>query len=54
MPHPERAQCLAQVPEYLEGEWGERRRSAAGTSELEGEGPGLTLFRALARALAHA
>jgi phosphoribosylformylglycinamidine synthase subunit PurQ / glutaminase len=52
MPHPERAQILAQIPEDLPGPWGERRRAAwrrAGV--LEGEGPGLFLFRALARAL---
>lgn len=51
MPHPERAQLLAQVPEALAGEWGERRRRAATARELETAGPGLALFRALARAL---
>lgn len=50
MPHPERAQELAQVPVWLQGPWGERRRAARGR-QLEQEGPGLQLFRALARAL---
>ncbi len=52
MPHPERAQVLAQVPESLPGLWGERRREAAGAADrLEADGPGMLLFRALARAL---
>lgn len=49
MPHPERAQWLAQVPERLPGAWGERRRRAG--AEPDADGPGLILFRALARAL---
>lgn len=52
MPHPERAQTLAQVPEDLPGSWGERRRAARNLDALEGDGPGLQLFRALRRALA--
>lgn len=50
MPHPERAQDLAQVPEWLDGAWGGRRRAAGGRG-LDGDGPGLALFRALARVL---
>ena len=50
MPHPERAQDLAQVPEWLHGTWGEHRRAATGR-DLDGDGPGLRLFRALAREL---
>jgi phosphoribosylformylglycinamidine synthase len=50
MPHPERAQDLAQVPEWLHGTWGEHRRAATGR-DLDGDGPGLRLFRALARVL---
>jgi len=49
MPHPERAQRLAQVPEHLPGPWGDRRRRAGGSAALDGEGPGLELFRRLAR-----
>lgn len=51
MPHPERAQVLAQVPEDFVGAWGERRRAAKSARELEADGPGLFLFRALAAAL---
>jgi phosphoribosylformylglycinamidine synthase subunit PurQ / glutaminase len=50
MPHPERAQDLAQVPEWLDGTWGDRRRAAGGRG-LDGDGPGLRLFQALARTL---
>jgi phosphoribosylformylglycinamidine synthase len=50
MPHPERAQDLAQVPEWLDGAWGERRRAARGRA-LDGDGPGLRIFHALARVL---
>ncbi len=50
MPHPERAQDLAQVPEWLAGTWGDRRRAARGR-ELENAGPGMRIFQALARAL---
>lgn len=51
MPHPERAQVLAQVPESLAGPWGERRRAGNSAAVLSEEGPGLALFRALARFL---
>lgn len=51
MPHPERAQVLAQVPPWLEGAWGERRRQGHTAEALEVEGPGMFLFHALARAL---
>jgi len=54
MPHPERAHLLAQVPEDLPGAWGDRRRAARGAEALLGAGPGLFLFRALARALQEA
>lgn len=48
MPHPERAQSLAHVPEDLPGPWGERRRAARSAGALLAPGPGLLLFRALA------
>lgn len=51
MPHPERAQILAQVPEDLPGRWGDARRRARRTDGLASDGPGLALFRALAREL---
>jgi phosphoribosylformylglycinamidine synthase subunit PurQ / glutaminase len=52
MPHPERAQVLGQVPEQALGVWGERRRAARGDgAALLADGPGLVVFRALARAL---
>ncbi len=51
MPHPERAQLLAQVPESLAGPWGERRRAGSSADALAQDGPGIQLFRALARAL---
>ncbi len=48
MPHPERASWLRQVPEDLPGEWGRRRRKAAGRTELlEGEGPGRRFFSSM-------
>jgi hypothetical protein len=49
MPHPDRALRLAQVPDWLPGPWGDRRR--ARDADLEAEGPGMAIFRALARAL---
>jgi phosphoribosylformylglycinamidine synthase len=49
MPHPERAAWLYQVPETLEGPWGERRRRAQGV-ELLGAGPGRVLYEELLRA----
>ncbi len=51
MPHPERAQILAQVPEDLSGPWGDARRRGGRTGDLSADGPGLALFRALARCL---
>ena len=51
MPHPERAQCLGQVPETLPGPWGERRRRTAGNwTALQGPGPGRALFAAMVAA----
>ena len=50
MPHPERAQDLAQVPEWLDGALGRTPPGRAGR-EPEADGPGLRLFRALARTL---
>ncbi len=51
MPHPERCAWLGQVPEMLEGPWGERRRAAAGNWEaLRGPGPGLAIFEAMVTA----
>lgn len=49
MPHPDRALRLAQVPDWLPGPWGERRRNR--NADLESDGPGMAIFRALARAL---
>jgi hypothetical protein len=51
MPHPDRALRLAQVPDWLPGPWGDRRRAARTQAELEADGPGMRLFRALAGAL---
>jgi phosphoribosylformylglycinamidine (FGAM) synthase-like amidotransferase family enzyme len=52
MPHPERAQSLAQVPLDLPGAWGERRRRARSEGEsLWGAGPGAGIFLSLAYAL---
>lgn len=52
MPHPERAIQLRQVPSWLPGPWGERRRAARGRADLlAGPGPGLVVFGALAAAL---
>lgn len=52
MPHPERAAWLYQVGWEVEGEWGERRRAAAGNRALlEGPGPGLAIFRSMRRYL---
>jgi phosphoribosylformylglycinamidine synthase len=53
MPHPERSSWLRQVPQDLPGEFGARRRAAAGDlAALEGAGPGRGLFESLAAALA--
>jgi phosphoribosylformylglycinamidine synthase len=52
MPHPERAQSLAQVPLDLPGPWGERRRRARTEGEsLWSAGPGAGIFLSLAYAL---
>lgn len=51
MPHPDRALRLAQVPDWLPGPWGERRRAARSHAELESDGPGMRIFRGLAAAL---
>ncbi len=51
MPHPERGAWLGQVPEELEGEWGERRRNAVGDwMKLGAEGPGMAILRAMVEA----
>jgi phosphoribosylformylglycinamidine synthase I len=48
MPHPERATWLRQVPEDVGGEWGRRRRGAAGhAARMEDEGPARRFFAAL-------
>jgi len=51
MPHPDRALRLAQVPDWLPGPWGDRRRAARTHEELESDGPGMALFRSLADSL---
>lgn len=52
MPHPERGAWLRQVPETIQGPWGERRQSAARQiSLLEGPGPGFKFFQSLAEYL---
>jgi len=52
MPHPERAQSLAQVPLDWPGPWGERRRRAReSAAELWSAGPGAGVFLSLAYAL---
>ena len=43
MPHPERASWLYQIPRYLPGPWGLKRRRAAG-KELNARGPGRLVF----------
>ncbi len=53
MPHPERAAWLGQVPEMLEGPWGEKRRCAMGNwAQLAGAGPGRGIFDCLVAAAA--
>jgi phosphoribosylformylglycinamidine synthase I len=48
MPHPERATWLRQVPEDIGGQWGRKRRGAAGdAARMEDEGPGRRFFAAL-------
>jgi phosphoribosylformylglycinamidine synthase I len=51
MPHPERANWLYQLPQYLVGEWGELRRRAR-REELMGPGPGRVVFREFVEAAA--
>lgn len=49
MPHPERAYWLWQVPPWLQGEWGNRRRQRYHTRMLfSSYGPGSAFFRSLA------
>ncbi len=50
MPHPERASWLFQVPSYLPGPWGMRRRRAAG-KELWAAGPGRVIFEEFLKAV---
>ncbi len=51
MPHPERCAWLGQVPEMIEGPWGEKRREAAGNWEaLQAAGPGMAIFEAMVTA----
>ncbi len=51
MPHPERSAWLGQVPEELEGPWGEHRREAGGDwTRLRGDGPGMTVLKAMVEA----
>jgi phosphoribosylformylglycinamidine synthase I len=51
MPHPERANWLYQLPQYLVGEWGELRRRAR-REELMGPGPGRVVFKEFVEAAA--
>ncbi len=53
MPHPERAADLGSVSRSIGGEWGRRRDAAfaAADGSSWGDGPGLELFRGLARHL---
>jgi phosphoribosylformylglycinamidine synthase len=48
MPHPERGAYLRQVPDWMPGPWGDRRREAARHRDrLEGPGPGFRIFQSL-------
>lgn len=50
MPHPERALWLRQLPPWMPGEWGDRRReAAAGDVTRCCDGPGAVFFESLAR-----
>ncbi|MBI5835794.1 MAG: phosphoribosylformylglycinamidine synthase subunit PurQ [Candidatus Eisenbacteria bacterium] len=49
MPHPERAAWLRQVPQDMDGPWGERRRLARTAAELMSPGPGQAIFDAFVR-----
>lgn len=53
MPHPERAAELGQLSRGMGGEWGQRRDRAlaARAGAAYADGPGMVLFRALARHL---
>jgi phosphoribosylformylglycinamidine synthase len=53
MPHPERAAWLYQVPESLDGPWGDLRRRA-GPGEMLAPGPGLAIYTAFVHAAAAA
>lgn len=50
MPHPERAAWLWQVPEDVEGPWGERRAAACNEGSIASTpGPGLAMLRSFRR-----
>jgi phosphoribosylformylglycinamidine synthase len=50
MPHPERAAWLWQVPEDIEGPWGERRAAAAARGDIAtAPGPGLAMLQSFCR-----
>lgn len=52
MPHPERAAFLRQVPDDLEGEYGNMKRSFRGDLEkMESPGPGMKLFQSMSEFL---
>ncbi|MEO5617540.1 MAG: phosphoribosylformylglycinamidine synthase I [Candidatus Eisenbacteria bacterium] len=53
MPHPERAQDLGALKRGIGGPWEDRRHAWAGGSspDVNAEGPGLAIFRGLARHL---
>jgi len=52
MPHPERASWLRQVPEWIHGEWGRRKKDAKGLfNKMEEPGPGSKIFDSLKRYL---
>jgi phosphoribosylformylglycinamidine synthase len=53
MPHPERAQDLGGLSRTADGEWAERRARASDAGDTGAEGPGLEIFRGLARHLLH-
>lgn len=51
MPHPERAQDLGGLSRAIGGAWADRRDRALAAGETAAEGPGMLLFRGLARHL---
>ncbi len=51
MPHPERSYHLWQVPPYMEGSWGHRRRNSSLKDIEEHPGPGAIIFQGLAKHL---